>query len=801
MARARNWFGRLALVALLSAPVGLLAQDRQAAPPELPPVDSLRVEGNARLTAEQVVIASGLVVHTKISYREIQHAVTALYQTGQFDEVAVEQREAGDLLVLAIIVKERPVLRGWTLKGPVKLSLGSLKEHVKLAEGRPIDRAAVAKGRYEIDSIYRKAGYYAAKVVVKEEPTTDGGVRLNYQVDEGNRVSIASVDVVGNTHFTDEQVVAAIGSKPEGFWWFRPGAYDERELDIDKRERLPKWYGGHGLIDFQVARDTLLPDPVTGKAVLQLTVEEGQVYQVGTLEILGNRRFSVEELMAGLPFGSAEQVGSGKELGGTFDRNAWETATDKLKDLYVNSGYISSQVEPEQARRIKPDGTPVLDLRWRVQEGAPATINKINIIGNEVTHERVLREAIVLLPGELFNKDRLLRSYQNIGNLNFFQQPMPSPDVAPAANGVDVDITFRVEEKRTGNINFGASVGQGTGLGGFVGLEEPNLFGRGKRGKLQWQFGRNINDFSLSYTDPAIKESRVSGTLSLYNSRQKYTIGDLGRRRQEGGSLQLGLPFLGSRYSRVFASYGYQKIRYTDGSADLQSRFRCSPCTRSTVGLSFLRDTRVGLPFPVAGSQVSVGVEQNGGPLGGTGDYQKVDLDTRWFTPLGHMGGKPEGFGGGIQFTLGLTAKSGFIFGNPGGFFTELYSLGGVQYGIPLRGYDEFSITPNGFDPTAAGSGASADAFGKSYAAFTVEFGARLSQSLYVNTFFDAGNVYRSVRQYDPTRLYRGAGVGAALISPLGPIGLDLGYGFDRTDRTGRPAPGWKLHFRLGNFF
>ena len=72
----------------------------------------------------------------------------------------------------------------------------------------------------------------------------------------------------------------------------------------------------------------------------------------------------------------------------------------------------------------------------------------------------------------------------------------------PSANGVDVDIIFRVEERRTGNINFGASLGQGTGVGGFLGLEEPNLFGRGKRGKLQWQFGKNINDFTLSYTDP-----------------------------------------------------------------------------------------------------------------------------------------------------------------------------------------------------------------------------------------------------------------------------------------------------------
>jgi len=221
---------------------------------------------------------------------------------------------------------------------------------------------------------------------------------------------------------------------------------------------------------------------------------------------------------------------------------------------------------------------------------------------------------------------------------------------------------------------------------------------------------------------------------------------------------------------------------------------------RSTLGLSFLRDSRIGLPFPIGGSLINVGVEQNGGILGGTGDYQKVDLETRWYTPLGGAGGQ-RGFGGGVQFTLGITAKSGFIFGNPGGFFTELYSMGGVQFGVPLRGYDEFSITPKGYDPYSASSQASADAFGKSYAAFTVEAGMRISQSVYLSTFFDAGNVYSSVRAWDPTRLYRGAGVGAALVSPLGPIGIDLGYGFDKTDIQGRPAPGWKLHFRLGNFF
>jgi outer membrane protein insertion porin family len=372
--------------------------------------------------------------------------------------------------------------------------------------------------------------------------------------------------------------------------------------------------------------------------------------------------------------------------------------------------------------------------------------------------------------------------------------------VQPTESG-DVDITFRVTERRTGNVQFGASVGQGTGVGGFIGLEEPNLFGKAKRGKLNWQFGANINDFTLSYNDPAIRESRISGTLTLFNSRQRFTVGDLGRRLQTGGSMQVGLPLLGARYTRLFGLYSYQRIRYEGGSDDLRERFNCASCVRSTLGLSLARDTRIGLPFPIAGQSITLSGETNGGWLGGTGDYNKLDLEGRWYAPLGTLGGAGQ-LGAGVQFVLGLTAKSGFVLGDAGPFFTELYSMGGVQFGIPLRGYDEFAITPDGFDPSAGGNtAASPGSFGKSYAAFTAEAGARVSQALYVNAFFDAGNVYRRARQYNPLRMFRSLGLGVAVISPLGPLGVDLGYGLDRLDILGQPNPGWKLHFRLGNFF
>jgi outer membrane protein insertion porin family len=781
---------RLPLVVALA--LGFAARTASAQQPAQPPtmVDSIVVEGNQRVPANQIQSNSGLNPRQPINYRDIQRAVTALFKTGQFDDVTVEQRNADGKLVLAIRVKERPLLEGWSVRGYERLEEGTVRDRVKLATGRPLDRDALERSRAAIDSLYKKQGYYAAEVRTQTLDQPSGGIRVVFDIAEGRRVAVSQVVVQGNEAFSDGKVVKQMATRPEGFWWFRKGEYDERRVDEDMRDRLPRWYADRGYIDFQVTSDSLVPDSARGKATLHLSVEEGDPYTVGSFDIQGNRRFSTDELRTVYPFKPDEP----------FSRSEWDAATEHVSNLYANNGYIYARVDPVEARRTTSEGKSVLDLGWAIREGSPATINKIEIVGNDVTHERVIREAIVLLPGSLFNRELLIRSYQNVSNLGYFQQPLPPPDVRPAENGVDVDIVFRVEEKRTGNINFGASLGQGTGVGGFLGLEEPNLFGRGKRGRLQWQFGANINDFTLSYTDPAIRESRVSGTLSVFDSRQRFIVGDLGRRRQTGGSVQIGFPFLGSRYTRLFMNYGLQRIKYSEGSSDLRQRFACASCTRSTLGASVVRDTRIGLPFPTAGTYVNVGGELNGGILGGTGNYRKLDLEGRWYAPLGTLGGGGQ-LGAGVQFVLGITAKSGFIFGDAGPFYTERYSLGGVQYGIPLRGYDEFSITPDGYDPNAGGGTASVNAFGESYAAFTVEAGARISGALYVNTFLDAGNVYRTARQYDPTRLFRGAGVGAAVISPLGPLGIDIGYGFDKKDIFGAPAPGWQLHFRLGNFF
>jgi len=163
------------LVLLVLAAHPLRGQDVSS-----PPVDSLAVEGNQRLTPAQVLGTSGLVLHQPVTYRDVQRAIIALYQTGQFDDVRIEQREADSLLILVIIVKERPVLSGWSVLGVRQLPEQSMRDRVTLVIGRPLDRSAVARSRASIDSAYADKGYFQADITVNELPQPDGSVDLSY---------------------------------------------------------------------------------------------------------------------------------------------------------------------------------------------------------------------------------------------------------------------------------------------------------------------------------------------------------------------------------------------------------------------------------------------------------------------------------------------------------------------------------------------------------------------------------------------------------------------------------------------
>ncbi|MCH7775030.1 MAG: outer membrane protein assembly factor BamA [Gemmatimonadetes bacterium] len=796
---------KLGKILLLTAVFGIAAGNVQAQQRDQTSViDSIAVRGADRSGRAAVISRINIALGQPVGFLDVQRAVEALYATGQYADVKVLQATIEGKEVLLFEVVERAILGRWDVEGTSKLPERSVRGKVRLLAGRPFNPADVSVAVSAIDSLYKKEGYYQTRIESRVLPQDDGRVNVVFSVKEGSRVAVSRVIIEGNEAFEAGEIVKHMNTRPEGFLWFKKGEYDEQELLRDVRERLPAFYASHGYIDFQVLRDTLVVNEGTGKGTIIVSVDEGEQYGIGTFEILGNREFTREQLVQFYPFGEDRGSGGLLGLGGgkdesAFDMGEWAAATGEVHSLYWDNGYIRAQVQDVMSRRTRTDGSRVVDLRWQIREGAPAIVSRIKIVGNTITHEDVIRRAIFMVPGDVFRRSMLIRSYQSISNLGFFEQPLPVPFTEPANQQGDVDVIFTVKERRTGNVNFGASVGQGTGVGGFIGMEEPNLFGKGKRIKFQLQFGSNLSDFSVTYTDPAIRGSLISGSLRLHNTRQRFTIADLGRITTRGGSVQLGFPLFGSRFTRVLGSYLLEQSDF-DSPQTLLSVFRCSNCVLSSASISVVRDTRVGLPFATGGTMHQFALSQNGGPLGGSGNFRRATFEGRWYAPLSQAD-LQLGLGG-MQFLLGFTAKTGFVWGDAGPHFRQLFSMGGTQFGIPLRGYDEFSITPNGFDPTASGSRASGvNAFGASYAAFTGEIGLRLSQMLYLNTFLDAGNVWATAGQYNPTRLFRGAGLGVSVVSPLGPIGLDYAYGFDRLDLAGNPDPGWQLHFKLGNFF
>jgi outer membrane protein insertion porin family len=773
--------------------------------------DSIAFRGLQRAADATVRTESGLIPGP-VNYRALDRAIKALYALGQFDDVqaACELAPGGARSLLVFTVRERPLLSAVDVAGTDRVSQSTVRDRVDLLIGRPLDPALVARAMSRIDSLYQAEGYYLARVT-PETTLVNGAVSLLFRVDEGRRLAVSEVSIEGNRIVTDKDVVAAMTTKPEGFLWYHKGELDADKYAADVSQNIPTLYAQKGFLDAQVLKDTVRVDRARGKAAVDITVKEGPRYRIGTFEVTGSRHFSNEDLARFYPFGVQPKTITGAVKGlvhvgrgssddaAYFDQTRWDEATRSVGEAYANEGYIYANVRPIVERtRVGPDSVPTVNLRWEVDERQPAIVNRVDVVGNDITNESCIRRQIFVVPGDVFRRDALIRSYQGIGNLGFFETPLAAPDTRPANENGDVDVIFRVKEKHTGNVNFGASVGQGAGVGGFIGFDQPNLFGLCKKGSLNWQFGQYVNDFSLTYSDPFIRESDVSGTVTAYRSQTRYYVSDVGQQTRVGGQLQVGFPVMGSRFSRVFLSYGAERAQY--GNTGLAASINCNvvSCSRSTFGVTYDHDTRTGLPFPTAGGHQTITAQFNGF-LGGAA-YTRYTGEIKHYATLAEFGGGGLGSEP-MTLLLGLSSRAGALFGNPGGFFiSQKFSLGGVQYGEPLRGYDEFSITPVGYRADANQNQANVASFGSAFFTNTAELGLRINGQLYVDTFYDAGNIWARPQDFNPTRLFRGAGVGASVVTPLGPLGLDYAYGFDRVE-NGLPAPKWQLHFKLGQLF
>ena len=772
-------------------------------------VDTIVVAGAVRVPEPQLRAEIGVQAGDTIDYLAIQRAMHRLWALGQFADVQVflvgDPANRAAPVAMRVEVVEHPMVTAIEFAGLESVRASTVRDTVGLQAGRPYSPGTAAQAEAAVRSLLADKGIQLRSISHRLERTEgrESEARLVFDVREGGRVAIADVEFAGNEAFSDDELRGALATRREGFLWFRQGTLDDATLLQDLRGNLPSFYGSHGYLDFVVVSDSLAVDEQTGKARLLIHVSEGPQYRLADFDVRGNRHFASEDLRRYFEEGSSRGllglVGIGRDApsDSVFDLVAFQEATQAVQQLYNNSGYLYAQVEPVIERVAAAEGAqPAVRVAWQINEFQPAYIRRVSIEGNTYTHEDVIRNQILMVPGDVYSEQLLIDSYRRISALGFFEAPLPTPRIEPDEETGDVDITFEVQEKQTGTLNFGTALGGASGVAGFIGYDQPNLFGRAKSGHLRWEFGSYSNNFEASYSDPAIMDSNISGSLSLFSSRDRFITLREGRRRRTGASVRFGQPLpTDPRYSRFIVGYSLSRTSYEQFEQEEVSEiFSQPPGYQSTVSLGLQRATIDHPLFPTVGTRLDLTADLNGGLLGGDGNFQRYTGTGSVYVPMGSIGGDAPG-GRPIRFTLGLTAEAGAIFGDVSRFPFEKYYMGGVQFGRTLRGYDELEITPLGVIDENDGRITTADRLGNAFVRLSAEYALRLNDNISISTFYDAGGVFYEPQEINPLKLARGAGVGLMLVTPFGPIGLDYAYGFDKAQ------PGWQLHFRFGQAF
>lgn len=734
------------------------------------------VEGARSIDAARVRALSGLTPGEHLTQRAAQRAIVDLWDTGFFDDVALSTRPVpdGTGLVVTLRVVEAPVLTRIRVEGADKVKEKDVLAKLGLRPGDRLARHRMHQAALDVEALYREEGFYLAEVEIEAEQPGADSTAMVTRIREGRKVAIEAIEFAGNEVFDDARLRKVLDTETEGFWFWKDGEFEEEKWREDLSRRLPAFYGRHGYLDMTVIGDSLAVDPQRGRMRLYVTVSEGRRYTTGEIGIEGNSRFSQADLR------SLVQVAPGE----VFDAQAVERTQGEIQDLYADDGYIYAQVQP--VREVRPD-TTVVDLTWRIREGNPAHIHLVEIKGNTVTHESVVRRQLFVTPGERFRATDVRNSLLSLEGLGFFEPGIvPSTRVSDPETG-DIDLTFEVRERRTGSLTLGAAIGGGTGLSGFLGYEQPNLFGQGKTGRVRWEFGSRNNNLELGYTEPVFLGSRTSASFSFFDINQRY-INTGFRQEVIGGNLNFGTPLPWDDASRVFYGYKWQRINLESTDED-DTRFSEEyPRTESSLRFGLVRDTRLPRQHPVQGARHSVFADYAGGVLGGSVGFHKYEVESSWFAPTYNDRTILN-----LRFELGGIVDTEFV---P---LTEQFLLGGVQ--IPaqgLRGYRDNCVgVRNAGQPIGVSCGSDR---GNAFLLLTAEHFVKITDTVYTSLFYDAGSVWQDFGDVTFTDLRRGAGVGVQVDLPgFGPLGIDYAYGFDRLDSQGGPDPGWQFHFRFGN--
>ena len=736
-------------------------------------VKDIRVEGIQRTEAGTVFSYLPLRVGDEIDDEKAAAAIKALYATGFFSDVRLEQDD--DLLI--VVVQERPAIGQIEITGAKEFKAEELKESLKqigLAESRIYDKSNLDKAEKELKRQYLTRGKYAAEVSSTVTPLERNRVAVAINIDEGEVARIRGINIIGNQTFKEKKLLGLfkLTTPSFGTLFTKNDQYSKQKLSGDLEE-LRSFYFNQGYLEFSLDSTQVQISPDKEDIYITVNITEGLQYRVSDIKVAGNLIKPEDEIRKMISV----------KPGDYFSREELTASTKRIGDLLANDGYSFSNINaaPELDKEKK-----LVAFTFQVDPGRRVYVRRVNITGNVKTRDEVIRRELRQLEGGWLSAEKVTRSRDRVDKLGFFSEVnVETPAVPGTTDQVDVNVS--VVERSTGSIQVGAGYSDIDKVVLSGSISQSNVFGTGNQVSAQVNSGRTNRAYVLSYTDPYYTIDGVSRGFDIYhriNDTFKLSNVDHYKIKTTGAGVRYGVPVtetdtvnLGIAYERstIEVIAGDSPQRYLDYVNEFGEK---NSTIRGDIG--WARDTRNSFFYPTKGNYQRIYGEI--GLPGADLTYYKLNYQHQWFIPISSA------------FTLLLNGELGYGKGyskhDDLPFFRNFYG-GGVS---SVRGFATSSLGPKDKDGRALGG--NRRIVGSTELFFPLP-GVKDEKSVRLSLFADAGNVYGNGEKLSLGELRYSGGLALSWFSPIGPLKLSFGVPLRRKpeDKIER------FQFLLGSVF
>jgi outer membrane protein insertion porin family len=724
-----RWMGLILLILLL--PSGICSGAEET-------IYKITILGNVKIEEGVIRRAMKSREGQPFSPEQVREDLRSVFALGYFTDIQVDIKSTPKGMEVILIVAEKPSVKEVFITGNEKVKSEDIKEKVTLTPRSILNLEKVKESEEQIRKLYFSKGYYGVKVEHKIDYLETNETVVTFRISEGPKGHIKKITFKGNQKIKSSTLKKVMMTKQWSLFSIltKTGILDEDILKNDI-QLLNAYYFDHGYLDVKISEPKIdFRDPK--RIRIEIDIEEGPQYRLGIIDFRGDFLTTKENLFKALQL-RRNDVYSNLEI---------RKQISALTEMFANQGYAFVEILPETSVDSK---NLLVHLTFQIDKKKRVSFEKIQIVGNTKTRDKVIRRELQVAEGDLYSAAKLSKSRDRLKRTGFFKEVDFTTSRGSTDEKINMDI--KVEEAPTGALSFGLGYSSIENIVGSASISDRNLFGYGYHGVLKFQLGASSRNIRFSFTDPYFLGTSYSAGIDLYHENVGYFT--TYNYNMIGGDLRFGKELTES--IRIDSMYKLEKVNVFDVTEDA-SRFikeQEGKRTTSALSLTLSMDTRDDFFAPSRGARHSIFVQNAGGILGGDNSFVKVQGETSWFFPLP------------LNTVLNLRGRVGFIESYQGKEtpIYEKFFVGGLY---TLRGFEFGFAGPIDENEEPLGS--------TKMAVFNSELIFPLSRQIGLRgaVFFDIGKGFDQWKDIAP--LKTGAGVGIRWFSPFGPIHLDLGF-------------------------